>query len=151
MYFLGSVQILADLYQLHYANSGLLLWNKISINSSSQKLLTNVVKMILGLSTLKIVCDSSNRMKIILWLAPYVWYGTACENAVPKTFENFMQHFYWIIFFRALVKRHWRITYNIFIGLFSWEPWSKDIWEFHVHVMFLRYYFQENPHQKILT
>ena len=63
---------------------------KISINSSSQKLLTNVVKMILGLSTLKIVCDSSNRMKIILWLAPHVWYGTACENAVPKTFENFM-------------------------------------------------------------
>ena len=48
------------------------------------------------------------------------------ESTGQKTFENFMQHFYWIIFFRALVKRHWRITYNIFIGLFSWEHWSKD-------------------------
>jgi hypothetical protein len=64
--------------------------------------------------------------------------------------------FYWVIFMRALVKRHWRISCNkrhlriscnIFIGLFSWKHWSKDIGEF--HVTFLLGYFHESTRQKI--
>jgi hypothetical protein len=42
---------------------------------------------------------------------------------------------------RPLVKRHWRISCNSFIGLFSWDHWSKDIGEF--HVIFLLGYFHE--------
>ena len=47
---------------------------------------------------------------------------------------------------RALVKRHLRISCNIFIGLFSLEHLSKDISE--LHIIFLLGYFHENLGQK---
>ena len=47
---------------------------------------------------------------------------------------------------RALVKRHLRISCNIFIGLVSLEHLSKDIEE--LHIIFLLGYFHESTGQK---
>jgi hypothetical protein len=49
--------------------------------------------MIYGCPLLKFVyeyCDISNLIRIILSLAPHVWYVTAYENVGQKTLENFM-------------------------------------------------------------
>jgi hypothetical protein len=67
----------------------------------------------IGLFSLEHLSKDIGELHIIFLL------GYFHESTGQKTFENFMQHFYWVSLSRALVKRHWRITYNIFIGLFS--------------------------------
>jgi hypothetical protein len=59
-----------------------------------------------------------------------------------------MKNFYWVIFMRALVKRHLRISCNIFLLGYFHETWSKDIWEF--HVTFLLGNYHETTGQKTL-
>jgi hypothetical protein len=48
------------------------------------------------------------------------------STSSSKDIGEFMKHFYWVIFMRPLVKRHLRISCNIFMVLFSGEPSSKD-------------------------
>ena len=48
------------------------------------------------------------------------------STSSSKDIGEFMKHFYWVIFMRPLVKKHLRISCNIFMVLFSGEPSSKD-------------------------
>jgi hypothetical protein len=72
------------------------------------------------------VCDISNLIKIILSLAPLVWYVTACDSVGPKTLENFIIHVTFLLgYFHETTGQ--KTSCNIFTVLFSGDqPSSKD-------------------------